>query len=82
MRRRWLLNDIVNSSRLAWWSGRRVRLLAADRPDHSTRDQEPDQSRTDLLKAEQLYAGAVEGIGEIAAEAQQEIGATTSAQPR
>jgi hypothetical protein len=31
-------------------------------------------------QAEQLYAGAVEGIGDIVAEAQQEIGATTSAQ--
>jgi len=30
--------------------------------------------------AEQLYAGAVEGIGDIVAEAQQEIGATTLAQ--
>jgi len=31
-------------------------------------------------QAEQLYAGAVEGIGDIVAEAQQEIGATTSTQ--
>jgi hypothetical protein len=31
-------------------------------------------------QAEQLYAGAVEGIGDIVAEAQQEIGATTTAQ--
>ena len=31
-------------------------------------------------QAEQLYARAVEGIGDIVAEAQQEIGATTSAQ--
>jgi hypothetical protein len=28
-------------------------------------------------QAEQLYAGAVEGIGDIVAEAQQEVGATT-----
>jgi Protein of unknown function (DUF5132) len=31
-------------------------------------------------QAEQLYSGAVEGIGDMVAEAQQEIGATTSAQ--
>ena len=31
-------------------------------------------------QAEQFYAGAVEGIGDIMAEAQQEIGATTPAQ--
>jgi hypothetical protein len=31
-------------------------------------------------QTEQLYAGAVEGIGDMVAEAQQEIGATTSAQ--
>jgi hypothetical protein len=31
-------------------------------------------------RAEQLYAGAVEGIGDMVAEAQQEIGATTAAQ--
>jgi hypothetical protein len=28
-------------------------------------------------QAEQLYAGAIEGVGDIVAEAQQEIGATT-----
>jgi len=30
-------------------------------------------------QVEQLYAGAVEGIGDIVAEAQQEVGATTRA---
>jgi hypothetical protein len=30
-------------------------------------------------QAEQLYAGAVEGVGDIIAEAQQEVGGTTSA---
>jgi hypothetical protein len=33
-------------------------------------------------QAEQLYSGAVEGIGDIVAEAQQEIGATTAARGR
>jgi len=33
-------------------------------------------------EAERLYTGAVEGIGDIVAEAQQEIGATTPAQSR
>jgi Protein of unknown function (DUF5132) len=28
-------------------------------------------------QAEQLYAGAIEGVGDIVAEAQQEVGATT-----
>jgi hypothetical protein len=31
-------------------------------------------------QAEQLFAGAVEGIGDMVAEAQQEIGETTAAQ--
>ena len=30
-------------------------------------------------QAEQLYAGAIEGVGDIVAEAQQEMGATTPA---
>ena len=33
-------------------------------------------------QAEQLYAGAVEGVGDLVAEAQREIGATTSPQSR
>ena len=33
-------------------------------------------------QTEQLFAGAVEGIGDMLAEAQQEIGATTPAQNR
>jgi hypothetical protein len=33
-------------------------------------------------QAEQLYAGAVEGVGDMIAEAQQEVGATTPARGR
>jgi len=33
-------------------------------------------------QAEQLYSGAVEGIGDIVAEAQQEVGATTPGRSR
>ena len=34
---------------------------------------------TAYRQAEELFAGAIEGIGDVVAEAQQELGATTSA---
>ena len=79
-----LLDDIVNGGNLATGLVVGVGALVAWRLISPI----ARPAATGLIKAgmiayqqaEQLYAGAVEGIGDIVAEAQQEIGATTSAQ--
>jgi len=78
-----LLDDIVNGGNLATGLVVGVGALVAWPLISPARPAAKSLIKAGMIayqQAEQLYAGAVEGIGDIVAEAQQEIGATTSAQ--